>query len=144
MLVYIDDLIIYSQTPKIAKELYSKLSKIHKMKQTGILKPGKRGQLEYFGRVIVRATEEGPNTWACSAFRNEVIGQKTNSRTINHLRGPRSLVNLPPVCKALSLPHQAVSTSQTEGSEIEPPSRRPKRERPLKAKGSQHTACKNT
>ena len=41
VLVYVDDLIIYSQDPQVAKGLYSKLSKIYKMKQTGILEPGK-------------------------------------------------------------------------------------------------------
>ena len=60
VLVYVDDLIIYSQNPKIAKDLYAKLAKIYKMKQTGILEPGKRGQLEFLGRVIVRTTEDGP------------------------------------------------------------------------------------
>ena len=60
VLVYVDDLIVYSQDPQVAKGLYSKLSKIYKMKQTGILEPGKRGQLEFLGRIIVRTTECGP------------------------------------------------------------------------------------
>ena len=60
VLVYVDDLIIYSQDPQFAKGLYSKLSKIYKMKQTGILEPGKRGQLEFLGRIIVRTTDCGP------------------------------------------------------------------------------------
>ena len=60
VLVYVDDLIIFSQNPQIARELYAKLAKIYKMKQTGILEPGKKGQLEFLGRVIVRVTENGP------------------------------------------------------------------------------------
>ena len=35
--VYVDDLIIYSYSPRIAKDLYAKLSKIYNMKQTGTL-----------------------------------------------------------------------------------------------------------
>ena len=31
-----------------------RFAKIYKMKQTGILEPGKKGQLEFLGRVIVR------------------------------------------------------------------------------------------
>ena len=40
VLVCVDDLIIYSQNPKVAKDLYAKLAKIYKMKQTGIFEPG--------------------------------------------------------------------------------------------------------
>ncbi|CAE7837055.1 unnamed protein product [Symbiodinium sp. CCMP2592] len=60
VLVYVDDLIIFSQNSKIAKELYAQLAKIYKMKQTGILEPGKKGQLEFLGRVIFRVTDAGP------------------------------------------------------------------------------------
>ncbi|CAE7039615.1 unnamed protein product [Symbiodinium sp. CCMP2592] len=60
VLVYVDDLIIFSQNSKIAKELYAQLAKIYKMKQTGILEPGKKGQLEFLGRIIVRVTDAGP------------------------------------------------------------------------------------
>ena len=45
--MYVDDLIIFSQNPQIAKELYAKIAKIYKMKHTGILEPGKKGQLEF-------------------------------------------------------------------------------------------------
>ena len=60
VLVYVDDLIIYSQNPKVAKQLYQSLAKIYKMKQTGILEPGQVGQLEFLGRVIVRSFPESP------------------------------------------------------------------------------------
>ena len=60
VLVYVDDLIIFSQNPPVAKDLYAKLAKIYKMKQTGLLEPGKTGQLEFLGRVIARTTEHGP------------------------------------------------------------------------------------
>ena len=60
VLVYVDDLLIYSENPATASSLYKSLAKKYKMKLTGSLKPQETGQLEFLGRVITRTTSDGP------------------------------------------------------------------------------------
>ena len=60
VLVYVDDLLIYSENPATASLLCKSLAKKYKMKLTGSLKPQETGQLEFLGRVITRTTSDGP------------------------------------------------------------------------------------
>ena len=60
VLVYVDDLLVYSENPATAVSLYRSLAKKYKMKLTGSLKPEETGQLEFLGRVITRSTSGGP------------------------------------------------------------------------------------
>ena len=57
---YVDDLIVYSEDPDKAEEIFKSLAKIYKMKKTGVLKPRETGTLEFLGRVIVRLSYDGP------------------------------------------------------------------------------------
>ena len=56
----IDDLIVYSEDPGQAEEMFKVLAKIYKVKKTGVLKPRDPGTLEFLGRVIVRLSYDGP------------------------------------------------------------------------------------
>ena len=60
ILCYVDDLIVYSEDPSQAEEIFKVLAKIYKMKKTGVLKPRETGTLEFLGRVIVRLSYDGP------------------------------------------------------------------------------------
>ena len=60
ILCYVDDLIVYSEDPSQAEEIFRVLAKIYKMKRTGVLKPREVGTLEFLGRVIVRLSYDGP------------------------------------------------------------------------------------
>ena len=60
ILCYVDDLIVYSEDPDKAEEIFKSLAKIYKMKRTGVLKPRDTGTLEFLGRVIVRLSCDGP------------------------------------------------------------------------------------
>ena len=60
VLVYVDDLLVYSENPATAVSLYRSLAKKYMMKLTGSLKPEETGQLEFLGRVITRTTSGGP------------------------------------------------------------------------------------
>ena len=60
ILCYVDDLIVYSEGPGQAEEIFKVLAKSYKMKNTGVVKPREAGTLEFLGRVIVRLSYDGP------------------------------------------------------------------------------------
>ena len=50
ILCYVDDLIVYSEDPSQAEEIFRVLAKIYKMKRTGVLKPREVGTCRHWAR----------------------------------------------------------------------------------------------